>query len=149
MSIFENRTVSAVNAASLLSVGAGADIRHWNIMNMPFKDEQFTTIITSPPYGDERNGMPYTQFAKNMLYRLGVKKADIDKYKRQTLGWTDKNTSKPLPQSPTLYSLDQSMTSERSRKELGAFYHDYDIALGEMARVTSDTSNRNREPGIE
>ena len=138
MSIFEKRTVSSANAVSLLPVGTNADIRHGNILNMPFGDGQFTTIITSPPYGDERNGVPYTQFAKNMLYWIGTKKATVDEHKRQTLGWTDKDTNKSLPQTPTLRSLDQSMTNERSRKELAAFYHDYDLALGEMARVTSD-----------
>lgn len=139
MSIFEKRTVSAANAVSLLPVGASADIRHGDILNMPFENGQFTTIITSPPYGDERNGVPYTQFAKNMLYWLGTKKASVDKHKRQTLGWIDKSTDKHLPQTPTLRSLDQSMTNSRSRRDLAAFYHDYDLALGEMARVASDT----------
>ena len=136
--IFEKRVTSAAGAVSALPEGPSADIRHGNILNMPFKDGEFTTIITSPPYGDERNGVPYTQFSKNMLYWLGTKKANVDTHKKQTLGWTDKSTVKPLPRTPTLLKIDQSMTNETNRKELAAFYHDYDLALGEMARVTSD-----------
>ena len=138
MGIFEKRVIHAIDSLATLPKNSRTEIRHGNALDMPFKNNQFTTIITSPPYGDERNGVSYTQFSKNMLYWLGIKKERVDANKHQSLGWVDRNVDKPLPQTPILAGLDRSMTNPASRLELAAFYHDYDLALREMARVASD-----------
>ena len=135
---FRKRVAAASAMVSALPRRSKADIRHGDVTDMPFKDREFTTIVCSPPYGDERNGVSYTQFSKCMLYWLGIPKKILNHNKKRILGWCDVQTHKPLPPSPTLQDARDRMGRERSRMELGAFYHDYDLALHEMARVTSD-----------
>lgn len=136
--IFMKRLRSAMDGIGSLPKGSSADIRHGSVLKMPFGDGEFSTIICSPPYGDERNGVSYNQFSKNMLYWLGVPKAVYDDNRRQFLGWYDRNNVKPIPDTPTLNELHDSFDNEVSRAELSAFYHDYNLALREMVRVTSD-----------
>ena len=136
--IFRRRAMSAAEAVSSLPEYSGADIRHGDVRDMPFEDGEFSTIVCSPPYGDERNGVPYTQFAKCMLYWLDIPKSVVVNNKRRILGWYDKQTSKPLPNSPVVKELYRSIKNSQNKDELKAFYYDYDLALREMARVTSD-----------
>lgn len=108
-------------------------------LEMPFKNKQFTTVITSPPYGDERNGVPYLQFSKNMLYLLGWTREDLMRSKSMTLGWLNHNHREfEMPPSRTLKRLMKSITNERTLNEAVAFYSDYFRSLKEMKRVTSD-----------
>lgn len=136
--IFDKRVLDASVMVAELPRHSKADIRHGNVVDMPFKDREFTTIICSPPYGDERNGVSYTQFSKCMLYWLGISKTSVDRNKKQTLGWCDTQTDKPLPSSTILRNTYRRINRECNRAEFEAYYHDYDLALGEMARVTSD-----------
>jgi len=135
---FRKRVLAASDMVDALPRRSKADIRHGDVTDLPFKNRAFTTIVCSPPYGDERNGVCYTQFSKCMLYWLGIPKKILNFNKRRILGWCDIQTDKPLPPSSTLRNARDMMGRERSRMELGAFYHDYDLALREMARVTSD-----------
>ena len=106
---------------------------------LPFEDNEFTTIICSPPYGDERNGVPYTQFAKNMLFWLRLTKEEIQSFKDSSLGWVGKRKSFNCPNSATLrILLDKISHNERAVKEAKSFYNDYFLALKNMTRVTSD-----------
>lgn len=113
-------------------------VQQGTVLSLPFDDDSFTTIITSPPYGDERNGVPYLQFAKNMLYWLGWTQEEMMKLKGQTLGWMSNNSREfDLPPSPTLRSLVERIKRERTKREAIAFYSDFYRALAEMIRVTS------------
>lgn len=136
--IFDKRVLAASDMVAELPVRSKADIRHGSVLDMPFKDGEFTTIICSPPYGDERNGVSYTQFSKCMLYWLGIPKTIVDHNKKRTLGWCDAQTRKPLPSSTVLHNMHRRIRRENNRAEFEAYYHDYDLALGEMTRVTSD-----------
>ena len=136
--IFRKRSMAAAAVVSSLPERSVADIRHGDVLAMPFRDGEFTTIVCSPPYGDERNGVPYTQFVKCMLYWLGIPKSAVVSNKKRVLGWHDKQSDKPLPASSVLNELYEAMKSKQNKDELKAFYHDYNLALKEMARVTSD-----------
>ncbi|MCW3999745.1 MAG: hypothetical protein NWE93_05865 [Candidatus Bathyarchaeota archaeon] len=106
---------------------------------LPFQDDEFTTIICSPPYGDERNGVPYFQFSRNMLFWLKVSREEILAFKEQTLGWVGKRKDFRCPDSPTLKGLIEKVKhNKRTEMEAIAFYSDYYHALQNMARVTSD-----------
>lgn len=106
---------------------------------LPFKDNEFTTIICSPPYGDERNGVPYTQFSKNMLFWLMLTREEIHSFKNNSLGWVGKRKAFDCPNSATLkIMLEKISHNERTMKEAKAFYGDYFEALKNMTRVTSD-----------
>jgi hypothetical protein len=106
---------------------------------MPFEDDSFSTIVCSPPYGDERNGVPYFQFSKNMLYWLGWTKDDLLALKSKTLGWVGKRRDIPTAESPTLGRCLRRIEHDgRVKLEAVAFYYDYQRALREMTRVTRD-----------
>jgi len=118
---------------------ANIRIQQGTVLNLLFRDDEFTTIITSPPYGDERNGVPYSQFSKNMLYWLGWTKEDLQKSKGGTLGWLNHNEREfEIPPSTTLRCLLEKIKGERTKKEAIAFYADYYKGLQEMTRVTTD-----------
>ncbi len=133
------RVKDSINRVQKLPVEAKAKIILGSALKMPFADDEFTTIICSPPYGDERNGVPYFQFAKNMLYWLGWNKEDLMKLKSQTLGWVGKRNDFKCHETPTLKQLIKTLNkNQRVVLEAMAFYSDYYKALKEMARVTSD-----------
>lgn len=113
-----------------------SDIAVRDIKKMEFKDESFHSIICSPPYADDKNGVGYFQFSKNMLEWLGYSKEEINSHKRLFLG-----ASKELNKLPNSESLELSLANVQNRnsshyKEAVAFYHDYNLGLLEMNRVT-------------
>jgi site-specific DNA-methyltransferase (cytosine-N4-specific) len=134
---FEGKILYAVKRMDTLPKGTSADVARANVIKLNFSDQKFTTIICSPPYGDERNGVPYIQFARNMLMWLGYKREKIMETKKSTLGWRKEN--KKAPPSPSLHQyLENINTYPNSAREAIAFYADYYQALKEMARVVSD-----------
>ena len=126
---------ATVVAAKLPDRQDSSNIATGTALSIPLGDNECSAIVCSPPYGDERNGVPYTQFSKNMLAWLGHSPEDIKQSKAQTLGWG--NTERTLPCSST---LEAGLTSIRefpkSVNEAIAFYADYQVALAEMVRVT-------------
>lgn len=135
---FNKRAADSIERVQSLPRESEAVIKLADTRHLPFDADSFTTLICSPPYGDERNGVPYFQFAKNMLYWLGFDKKQILESKNRTIGWVGKRTNFDLPESPLVQLYSKKMLSERSRLELLAFHSDYFEALKEMARVTSD-----------
>jgi len=109
---------------------------------MEFESDQFKAIVCSPPYGDDRNGVGYFQFSKNMLYWLGYSSEDIKQHKKQFLGAVKSN--KKAPDSHTLNKAIESIikhpvkSNPKAVAECIAFYSDYFEALKEMVRVCSD-----------
>ena len=132
---FQKRVKQAAAAAAELPQGIGTDIRTGNVQALLLDDNGCSTIVCSPPYGDERNGVSYTQFSKNMLRWLGHSSEQIKKSKELTLGWGKRE--RIAPNSPTLdRALNAISVFPASIKEAVAFYADYQSALSEMARVT-------------
>jgi len=136
---FAYRAYDSIRRLQKLPARAFVGVQQGTALSLPFEDAEFSTIITSPPYGDERNGVPYFQFAKNMLYWLGFTREELMALKRKTLGWVNHNERRfETPPSDTLRKLTETIRTERTRKEAIAFYADYYTALREMARVTYD-----------
>lgn len=132
---FRERAMRAITAVAELPELADADVAIGTAQDIELDDGECAAIVCSPPYGDERNGVSYTQFSKNMLAWLGYSNDDVKASKSQTLGWG--NEDRPVPASPTLQAaLDAICEFPDSVKKAVAFYADYQIALGEMARVT-------------
>ena len=133
---FRKRVQQAAVAVSDLPREIGTDIRTGNVQSILLDDDQCSTIVCSPPYGDERNGVSYSQFSKNMLRWLGHSSEQIRKSKGLTLGWGKRE--RVAPNSPTLErALDAISAFPSSVREAIAFYADYQSALAEMARVTN------------
>lgn len=135
---FASRAKEAAERVAFLPRGASAEAYKGTVIDLPFSDEEFTSIVCSPPYGDERNGVPYVQFARNMLMWLGYTRRQIMESKRLTLGW-EKNDKKPPPSNTLLHALELIQDNSTACREAIAFYADYHQALQEMARVVSDT----------
>ena len=130
---FRERATRAIMAASELP-NANVDIKEGTAQSIALENDACDGIVCSPPYGDERNGVSYVQFAKNMLAWLGYSNDAVRQSKTQTLGWG--SMERTLPPSQTLAdAVDAIAGFPDSVKAATAFYADYLDALKEMARV--------------
>lgn len=102
---------------------------------LPFGNRAFDLVITSPPYGDIKNTIPYHQFSKNMLYWLGLGDVAVNQIRDWSLG--AKDGRKRVPISRTLEATLARMRHANLIHEAVCFYADYRDALAEIARVTS------------
>ena len=134
---FHKRAVMASSRVGELPAEASSIVKLQDATRLEFADNEFSTVLCSPPYGDERNGVPYTQFAKNMLLWLGYTTGDIQESKRLSLGWY-KNGKQPPSSSTLVSALEKISAYADSVREAIAFYADYRLALAELARVVSD-----------
>jgi site-specific DNA-methyltransferase (cytosine-N4-specific) len=134
---FEEKLRQATERVPNLPRGCKAVVEKIDARSLPFRKNQFDAIVCSPPYGDERNGVPYTQFAKNMLYWLGFTKEDIMLSKKLSLGWNKGGNAAP-PSATLIENLERIRKCPLSLKEAIAFYADYFVALGKLAHVTRD-----------
>ena len=134
---FESRAREAAIAVDALPKDAAVDVRRGDVTKLGPQEGEWSAIVCSPPYGDERNGVPYTQFSKSMLLWMGLPRRDILAAKSDTLGW--RKDGKPAPSSP---ALEQALASIRafpdSVREAVAFYADYMTALQAMASVARE-----------
>ena len=139
---FIERVKLAIERVSQLPSEHIVNVSSGNVTKMDFETDQFTTIVCSPPYGDDRNGVGYFQYSKNMLYWLGYTSEMIKSCKNNFLGEIKAN--KTLPESDYLSeTLDRILSNpipsnKNADQEFIAFYCDYQQALKEMARVCSD-----------
>lgn len=93
-----------------------------------FKDQIVNTIITSPPYGEEKNTMSYMRFAKLCLYWLGWKPKELKELEKRSLGANNGKNCKKNLKSDTLNDLINSLQSEsqeKRAKEVVSFFNDY------------------------
>ena len=118
-----------------LPQGSRAMIERGDTRRLNLPDAAADTIVCSPPYGDERNGVNYTQFSKNMLYWLGYSRKEMQGAKGRTLGWGKEQRIVP-PSRSLHHAIDRLSDNPASAREAVAFYADYYAALREMTRVT-------------
>lgn len=132
---FAKRYKIAYERIITLPKNSFSDIAIRDIKKMDFGDESFHSLICSPPYADDKNGVGYFQFSKNMLEWLGYSKEDINNYKKLFLG-----ASKEINRLPKSESLQMSIDNVQQRnathlREAVSFYYDYNLGLQEMMRV--------------
>ena len=132
---FEKRYKIAYERITTLPQDSVSDIAVRDIKKMDFENESFHSVICSPPYADDKNGVGYFQFSKNMLEWLGYSKEEITRHKKLFLG-----ASKEINQLPKSESLETSLENVHQRntthyKEAVSFYHDYNLGLQEIKRV--------------
>jgi DNA modification methylase len=135
---FEKRATTAIERVDSLPKGSRSDIDVRDIRNMPFSDNQFHSIVCSPPYADDKNGVGYFQFSKNMLSILGFSPEEIKEHRSMFLGVVTKG--KKPPKSKSLEKSLENVLAQRPEKydEAVAFYSDYARGLAEMSRVVRD-----------
>lgn len=136
---FKRRSTMAIDRIPQIPIQPSTEIINGSVMDIPFDDDSFNAIICSPPYGDDKNGVGYLQFSRNMLYWLGYKLDDISLYKKRFLG---AEPQIPRDWNPDIFpSIKWSLLkvgerSEQQYNEALAFYSDYYKGLREMVRVT-------------
>ncbi len=131
---FANQVRLAVQRVPQLPVSAQADVEKEDSRHLRFSNETFDAVVCSPPYGDERNGVNYTQFAKNMLYWLGYSQQELRDSKGLSLGWGKAERLAP-PSATLLNALETMQDNPIAVREAIAFYADYYGVLKQLARV--------------
>ena len=103
--------------------------------NLPFVDNFADIIITSPPYGEERNTIPYIRWSKLFLLWLGIEDTKITKIEKLSLGGNTKNQidKEEIP-SETFWKAIKNVPENRTNEAL-PFMRDYRIVLQEMKRI--------------
>ena len=137
ISVFSRYVELAAQRVPTLPLGCSAMVEKGDTRQLNLPDDAVDTIVCSPPYGDERNGVNYTQFSKNMLHWLGYSRKEIRSSKDASLGWGKWNRT--VPPSPSLHQTISRFSDQPGPvREAIAFYADYFDALRQMARVTRD-----------
>ena len=135
--VFSRYIELAAERVPALPPGSSAMVEKGDTRQLNLPDDAVDTIVCSPPYGDERNGVNYTQFSKNMLHWLGYNRKQIQSSKDASLGWGKWN--RIVPPSPSLHQTVSLFSDQPGPvREAIAFYADYFDALRQMARVTRD-----------
>ncbi len=115
-------------------------VREGDARALSFGEEGFHTIITSPPYGEERNTVAYARWSKLSVAWLRLDNRKLKKSAKQALGAVVENDVLDRLnelQSPTAFKLLKEIArndQERVKQAL-PFFFDYLNSLREMHRV--------------
>lgn len=134
---FKKRLTDAVSRVKELPIeNSVPEICTGDTRQLNFEDKSFDLIITSPPYGDVRNTIPYHQFSKNMLLWLGYTYDDVELIRDNSLGGIPEDKSRyTLPESETLVRAVEHMERPSAIRDATFFYSDYSSSLREITRV--------------
>jgi hypothetical protein len=135
---FKRRALSAIKSVSELSPGGRADVFTIDCRKLT-RQQASHTVITSPPYGDDKNGVGYFQFSRNMLFWIGVSLEDQKRQREAFLGCGADAYARAAPSK----TLQQTLTVIRDRKaahyrEATNFYADYLDSLKRIASLTQE-----------
>ena len=100
--------------------------------------QTFHTVITSPPYADDTNGVSYFQFSRNMLYWIGVSLDELKEQRRSFLGCGGTNGAQiDVPPSEMLKGVLTRLEQRNQThcKQARVFYHDYYNALRTISSI--------------
>lgn len=95
-------------------------------------------IITSPPYGEEKNTISYNRWSKLSLFWLGYSRDEIAAAEKLTLG--SKNGNDRTIHSPTVETIlsDVEKEDKKLANDAEAFFTDYKTAIRELYRVLKE-----------
>lgn len=132
---FKKRTALVLELVPELPDGPRPSIEEGDVMKLPLGEGACHSIVCSPPYADDKNGVGYFQFSRNMLYWVGYSLDEVATAKSRFLGADV--CEREVPPSKTLALCLESVREKSARHYLEglAFYTDYYKALREMLRV--------------
>jgi len=145
--VFENfRRIVVRNSAAISALGeakkkdVSADVLKGDARNLMsiVKREAVDLIVTSPPYGEEKNTMDYTRFAKLSLYWLGLNQDNLRETKKNSLGGIPRNYGKEedLPSQTLMKILKEiELKSKMRANEVFSFFADFFECLKQMYEV--------------
>ncbi len=133
---FKSRSELGMKRIPHLPKEAHAKVDCYPVQRLPYPDKEYHSIICSPPYGDERNGVSYMQFSKYMLYWLGFSRDAVLESRRNTLGTSDYNIVVPSESLERTFKIIQRKNSyDEGWVNL---YKEYYLGLQQMARVVRE-----------
>jgi tRNA G10 N-methylase Trm11 len=136
---FQRRALLGIDRVASLPREIKCNVSLEDTRKLSVEDGRFSTIVCSPPYGDDTNGVGYFQFSRNMLYFLGYPLEEISRHRRAFLGGVNAAHLSLPPSEYLLKAVEQiEIVSPRLAKDAISFYSDYSKALAEMVRVVSD-----------
>jgi hypothetical protein len=135
---FRKRALSAIKSVGELPQGSRADVFTLDCRKLT-KRQSCHTVITSPPYGDDKNGVGYFQFSRNMLFWIGVSLEEQKRRRESFLGCGVDAHERSLSSE----TLRQTLAVIRERKvshhqEAVNFYLDYLDGLKQIASVAQE-----------
>lgn len=135
---FKKRALSAINSVSELPANDRADVFTMDCRKLT-EQQSCHTVITSPPYGDDKNGVGYFQFSRNMLFWIGV---SLENQKRQREAFLGCGVD-AHGNTAASKTLQQTLAVIRERKaahyrEAVNFYSDYLDGLRQIASVAQE-----------
>ncbi len=135
---FKKRALSAIKSVAELPAGSRADLFTMDCRKLT-KRQSCHTVITSPPYGDDKNGVGYFQFSRNMLFWIGVSLEEQKRQREAFLGCGVDVNEKRVPTE----TLKQTLAIIRERKmahyhEAANFYFDYLDGLKRIASMAHE-----------
>lgn len=104
--------------------------------------EKVNLIVTSPPYGEERNTMDYSRFSKLSLYWLDFGEQHVKTMRKLALGANLKERKGDDLQSRTLVKKlsEVEVKSKRRAEEVYSFFYDFQICLEQMFNILKQDS---------
>ncbi len=135
---FKRRALSAIKSVSELPTGSRAEVFTMDCRKLTPAQVCHTTI-TSPPYGDDKNGVGYFQFSRNMLFWVGIPLEEQKRQREAFLGCGADSHTKSAPSK----TLQQTLSVIRERKaahyrEAANFYADYLDGLKKIVNVAQE-----------
>jgi DNA modification methylase len=106
---------------------------------LPIADGSADIIITSPPYGEERNTIPYIRWSKLFLLWLGIVDTEITSLEKQSLGGNSNHQISKAEIPSKIFWRSVSEVAEERLKEALPFMKDYLTSLNEMKRILKPT----------
>ncbi len=139
MKSFIKRALIAAERVSTIKDRPAANIVHADCRTVS-APEKFNCVVTSPPYGDDKNGVGYFQFSRNMLYFLGIEGEALKQNRQQFLGCGKSVVPADWHPAPSLAAVLDACksTSPRLHGDAQQFYFDYYQALARLTQITKD-----------
>ena len=114
---------------------AKVEVRQEDARSLSIDNEEIDLVVTSPPYGEERNTIPYVRWTRLFLLWLGFSQKEIKDLEAKSLGGVDTElmSQSGIPSS-TFWEAASKVSVDRLREAL-PFMVDYLACLKEMRRV--------------
>jgi len=107
--------------------------------SLPLKDSSIDLVVTSPPYGEERNTIGYTRWSKLSLYWLNFKSSLINVLEKASLGGKHAPLDTDSETANEVLKKVEKIDPERAA-EAAPFFIDYLDCLKELERVQKKDS---------
>jgi len=108
---------------------------------LPFSDNSFDAVVTSPPYGEEKNTVGYVRWSKLSVAWLRMNSSKLKANEARALGTNSRNIQSldELPSETARHLLRRILKRDPARaRDAIPFFFDYLKTMHEMHRVLKD-----------